>query len=86
MPLLSLRGAFVVECIVMKHNIQDDLKDEYFEHPLEGIDKASLKAVIKQRYNATDDDIATKGIAYTQFKIVKKLDEAEALSYLIETS
>jgi hypothetical protein len=79
-PLLTPEGAFIVECVSMTHNIQDELKDEYFEHSLKGISKESLKTVLKTRYKATDDDLGKQGIAHTRFKVVKTAEEVKVIA------
>ncbi len=75
-PVLSTKDAFIVECVAVADNVFETIQEDEFKHSLKGItDKASLKAVIKTRYNASDEDIARRGIARTAFKVVGRLEQ-----------
>ncbi len=82
-PLLSLDGACLAECLRVENNISyDDIQAEYFEHSIKGVtDDKSLKKVIVRRYGSSredlsEDEIVSKGVAYTLLKVIGRVNES----------
>ncbi len=86
-PLLSLDGAYIVECLEAENHLPySQLSSNYFDHSIPNItDESTLQLAVLKRYsqsrkNLPEEEIISKGVAFTLFKIMGQLEEESALT------
>ena len=80
-PLLSIEGAYIVECVEVRNNIPfDKLDATYFAHPMRGVTNSKvLVDRIYKRYSLsrpglTRELVQRMGVGYTVLRYVKGVE------------